>query len=409
MGLMRAFCPNRIAVHLTRASLRAVRRGHPWVYDRGIERQNRGGSAGDLAVLFDGNRRFVGVGLYDPESPIRVRVLHHGEQTLIDAMWLRNRLADACRLRSELREDAGTTAYRLVHGENDGLGGLVVDRYDRTLVIKLDTGAWVPHLAVLVDMVTELPGVERVVLRLSRTVSDSATLPDGIFDGCILYGPACDGPVVFLENGLRFEADPVFGQKTGFFLDQRDNRARLERVAGGREVLNVFSYTGGFSVYAARGGARLVVSLDLSHPALLSADRNMALNRSFPGVSSAMHETVCADAFDGLSRMVSRGRRFGLVVLDPPSFARRQSDVGRAVSAYERLVGLGLGVLRPGGILVAASCSARVSADAFYGAVERAAFQVGRQLAVMEKTAHALDHPIGFAEGAYLKCLFARA
>jgi 23S rRNA (cytosine1962-C5)-methyltransferase len=403
------FAPNRVAVHLTPAALRAVRRGHPWVYDRGIRRLNREGQAGDLAVLIDGNRQVAGLGLYDPESPIRVRVLHRGEPTVIDADWLRKRMGTAFDARDALTRDPATTGYRLVHGENDGLPGLVLDRYDETLVMKLDTVAWLPHLDVLSALLIERLDPQRIVLRMSRTVSASPIRADKLADGTVLHGPVLHGPVVFLENGLRFEADPVDGQKTGFFLDQRDNRARVGNLADRLDVLNVFAYTGGFSVYAARGGARRVVSLDISAPALEAAERNLDLNRNIPAVASATHETLCADAFDALEEMSRSKCRFGLVVLDPPSFARKQSDVDRAVAAYERLAALGLRVLAPGGLLVAASCSARVPAPVFFQTVARAASQSGRPLEVIERTAHAVDHPIGFPEGAYLKCLFARA
>jgi 23S rRNA (cytosine1962-C5)-methyltransferase len=215
--------------------------------------------------------------------------------------------------------------------------------------------------------------------------------------------------VLFQENGLTFEADPILGQKTGFFLDQRDNRARVERLSANKSVLNVFAYTGGFSVYAARGGARQVVSVDISPQAMAAADRNMAHNRQISTVAAAVHETLAEDAFEVLMRMASTGRRFDLVILDPPMFAQNQAQAGAAISAYERLTRLGLGVLRPGGVLVQASCSSRVEAEAFFNAIHRAAWEADRRLTEIEHTAHALDHPIGYKEGAYLKCLFARA
>ncbi|MFO7821119.1 MAG: class I SAM-dependent methyltransferase [Lentisphaeria bacterium] len=406
---MHKFSPNRIAVHLMPAALRAVRSGHPWVYDRGIRKQNKEGAVGDLAVLFDRNRNFVGLGLYDPESPIRVRVLHQGEPTRINTTWLGTRLERALNVRDALMSDPRTTGYRLVHGENDGLPGLVIDGYEQTLVIKLDTAAWVPHLPVLTDLLIELLSPERVVLRLNRTVSRSPALSDELVDGTILHGPPLKQPVIFLENGLRFEADPISGQKTGFFLDQRENRARVENFSRGKDVLNVFAYTGGFSLYAARGGATRVVSLDISKPALVAAERNFALNEEVEKVAAAEHETACADAFEYLSQRGKGGRKFGLVILDPPSFARKQAQVNKAVANYERLARLGLECLKPKGILVAASCSSRVPAEVFFQAIQRAASQSNRPLHILERTTHAADHPVGFPEGAYLKCLFARA
>ncbi|MEX0891953.1 MAG: class I SAM-dependent rRNA methyltransferase [Gemmatimonadota bacterium] len=417
---------NRLAIHLHPRAERAVKREHPWVYAEGIRQLRREGRAGDLAVIFDERDRFLAIGLYDPASPIRIRVLHRGRPETIDAAWFAARLRAAWERRAPLREEA-TTAFRMVHGENDGLPGLVVDRYASSLVVKLYTAAWFPHLeAVLAGLEALLP-VQRVVLRLSRAVQREAgapaTAPDGpaqqdsrtpgygqpLHDGQILRGPELEGPVLFQENGLTFEADLVHGQKTGFFLDQRDNRARVEAHAGGRTVLNVFSYTGGFSVYAARGGAREVVSLDASGPALAAAERNFGHNRTDPTVAAARHRTLEDDAFALLPELAGRGERFDVVILDPPSFAKAQAEVPAALVSYARLLGRGLDVLAPGGLLVAASCSSRITAEAFGDLVVEAGGRARRPLTVLEQTGHPLDHPIGFPEGAYLKCVFARA
>jgi 23S rRNA (cytosine1962-C5)-methyltransferase len=250
---------------------------------------------------------------------------------------------------------------------------------------------------------------ERLVLRLGRAMLEQPQDLYGLGDGVILSGPDLDGPVFFRENGLLFEADPIHGQKTGFFLDQRDNRARVEKLAAGKTVLNVFAYTGGFSVYAARGGARKVVSVDASAPALEAATRNMAHNRHIPSVAAASHETVPGDAFETLARLAKTGKRFDMVIADPPAFAQKRAQVTQALSAYERLTRLSLGVLQPGGILVQASCSSQMDAQTFFSAVNRAAVQAARPLHEIERTGHALDHPIAFKEGAYLKCLFAGA
>jgi 23S rRNA (cytosine1962-C5)-methyltransferase len=215
--------------------------------------------------------------------------------------------------------------------------------------------------------------------------------------------------VVFRENGLRFEADPIRGQKTGFFLDQRDNRARVGDLARGRSVLNAFSYSGGFSLYAARGGAREVTSLDISQPALDAAARHFTLNDDVPAVAACQHELLCADAFEAFEALAEGKRLFDVVVVDPPAFAKKQSEVDRALSAYARLCRLALRVLKPGGELVLASCSSRVSAEAFRDNALSAASRAGRPLRIHEETGHALDHPVGFPEGAYLKCVFARA
>jgi 23S rRNA (cytosine1962-C5)-methyltransferase len=397
--------PRRLAIRLHAGAEQAVRRGHPWVFDDGIRQQRHEGAAGDLAVIFDRHNRFIAIGLYDPHSPIRIRILHHGEPATIDGAWFAARIADAWRVRQPLVAD-GTTGFRIVHGENDGLPGLIVDRYGDSLVIKLYTVAWLTHLAHVLDALDALFPATRIVLRLGRSVQRNVA--HGPFDGDVLRGAPLDGPVLFNENGITFEADLVRGQKTGFFLDQRDNRARVERHCRGRSVLNVFAYTGGFSVYAARGGARTVTSLDVSAPAQAAADRNFAHNRTHPAVAAAEHRTIAGDAFDVMQQMRSRGERFDVVILDPPSFAKARAEVERALASYARIVRLGLDVLAEGGLLVAASCSSRISADMFRDVVEQAAAGAGRPLRILEETGHALDHPIGFPEGAYLKCIFAR-
>ncbi len=399
----------RIALRVSAAAERAIRGGHPWLFAQAIERQSHGGQPGDLAVVFDRKGRFLAIGLYDPTAPIRVRLLHAGEPTTIDDAWFQAQLAAAISHRRALMADPHTTGYRLVHGENDGLPGLVVDRYADTCVVKLDTPAWVPHLnGVLGGLATAVTPL-RVVLRLSRSVQALEDKLYGLKDGVVLIGEPLQGPVVFQENGLFFEADVRLGQKTGFFLDQRDNRARVEKLADGKRVLNVFAYTGGFSLYAARGGAKEVVSLDISQPALAAAARNFKLNRQHKAVAAAAHELLLGDAFQTMQQLQESRRQFDVVVIDPPSFARKQEDVPQAMAAYQRLARLGLGVLRSGGVLVMASCTSRVTATAFFAAVHEAAAGVERPLQEIERTFHALDHPIRFPEGAYLKCLFATA
>lgn len=396
----------RVALHITREATLALRNGHPWLFADSVIKESRRGEPGDLAVAFDQKRRFVAIGLYDPTSPIRLRVFARGRPTPIDASWFQAKIANAVHQRAPLLQTQ-TTGFRALHGENDGLPGLVADRYADTLVVKLYTAAWIPHLVHVLDGLQAACHLERIVLRLSRTLQQNPDVLYGLSDGQILTGPPLKGPVIFVENGLRFEAEPIAGQKTGFFLDQRENRARVEELAAGKRVLNVFAYTGGFSLYAARGGAHTVTSLDISRPAMDAAARNFVLNQSIPAVAAAQHELLVGDAFQLLATMAQEGRRFEMVIVDPPAFAKQQSEVARALTAYAKLTQLALGVLEPGGVLVAASCSSRVSEEQFFEAVHHAARQAGRPLREIMRTGHALDHPIGFAEGAYLKCLFA--
>jgi 23S rRNA (cytosine1962-C5)-methyltransferase len=400
-----SFGESTLAVHIHPAAERAIRGGHPWVYQEAIRKQRHPGRPGDLAVIFDRKDRFLAAGLYDPESPIRIRVLHQGQPEPIDQSWLFARLAAARERRRALIDSPDTNAFRVVHGENDGLPGLVVDRYDRSLVIKVYTAAWLPHLDDVLSALGALIDPLQVVLRLGRSVEGPEKSKPR--DRQVLLGGDPVMPVVFRENGLLFEADLLRGQKTGFFLDQRENRARVEQLASGRSVLNVFAYTGGFSLYAARGGARSVTSLDVSPPALAAAKRNFALNRSVTGVASARHEVLQGDAFKLLAEMREIGRTFDMIILDPPSFAKANSEVEGALRAYTRLIRLGIDVLSDGGTLVAASCSSRITSERFHRLVQDTVANARRSMQVHQQTGHASDHPIGFPEGAYLKCIFA--
>ncbi|MDQ3004474.1 MAG: class I SAM-dependent rRNA methyltransferase [Chloroflexota bacterium] len=393
----------RIAVRITPPAERALRQGHPWVFDQSITEQSHMGAPGDLAVIFDDKRRFLAIGLYDPTSAIRVRILQSRNSATINADWFQKKLANAAHLRAAL-DEKHTNGYRLVHGENDGLPGLVLDRYADTLVLKLYTTVWIPHLKDFCDALTQVSPVTHLILRLNRSLQKQAEFLHGLSDGMILSRLTPPGLILFKENGLIFESDPIHGQKTGFFLDQRENRARVEKLSRGRSVLNVFAYTGGFSVYAARGGAKEVVSVDVSAPALEAAAGNMQHNNLI-----VPHETIAEDAFEVLARMASQKRLFDVVIIDPPMFAQSENQIGSALSAYRKLTRLGLGVLRKGGTLVQASCSSRVDANTFFETVHQSAKGAGRRLTELERTGHALDHPIRFKEGAYLKCLFATA
>jgi 23S rRNA (cytosine1962-C5)-methyltransferase len=398
----------RIALRVSTPAERALHQGHPWIFDQAITEQSHAGAPGDLAVIFDKKRRFVAIGLYDPTSSIRVRILQHHQPATIDANWFKAKLITASQIREPLARQA-TNGYRLVHGENDGLPGLVIDRYAETLVLKIYSPIWIPHLKEVYSALLQTNSFERLILRLSRSLDKQGEFLYGLTDGMTLAGLPTPDLILFQENGLTFECDPIHGQKTGFFLDQRENRARIEKLSKGKSVLNMFAYTGGFSVYAARGGAKQVISVDISAPALQAAIRNFAHNQHIPAVKSAAHEIIAEDAFEVLARMESQKRLFDLVIIDPPMFAQNQSQIAAGLSAYRKLTRLGLGVLRPGGTLAQASCSSRIDAETFFDTIHQSARESNRQLKEIERTSHALDHPIGFSEGEYLKCLFAIA
>jgi len=392
-----------LRLRVTAAAESIIRSGHPWLFADSIREQNREGDPGELAVIYDRKDRFLAVGLYDPDSAIRVRVLHAGKPQVIDRDWWRTRLKEAIARRNGVCDDQ-TTGYRLINGESDGWPGLVLDRYDTTLVLKLYTAVWLPRLDEIVSFIREALRPGRLVLRLSRNIQEMASEKFSLADGQALFGDRLEACPTFLESGLRFEADVLRGQKTGFFLDQRENRRLIESLAKGREVLNAFSFTGGFSLYAARGGARHVTDLDISEHALTGAKRNFALNTDVDAVASCGHEMIQADAFEWLEKPVKP--RFDLLILDPPSLAKRESERGGAIRAYERLAASGIRLLRTGGILAAASCSAHVPAEDFFASVLRAAACSGRQFREVERTGHPPDHPATFPEARYLKCVF---
>ena len=420
----------RLRLRITAAAETIVRGGHPWVFTGSVQKQNREGTAGELAVIFDRNDKFLAVGLFDPHSPIRVRVLHTGKPLNIGTEFWRARLDMAVRKRDGLFDER-TTGYRLINGESDGWPGLVLDRYDTTLVLKLYTTAWLPRLGKILGIIRAGMKPERIVLRMSRNIQqdtrEAAVLPhpsplplgEGESlavgariwrDGEVVFQKRADleigAPVVFLENGLKFEADVLRGQKTGFFLDQRENRRLVESLARGRAVLNAFSFSGGFSLYAARGGAKSVTDLDLSAHALESAKRNFRRNEGDVNVRHCRHETIQADAFKWIAG--NSGRQFDLIILDPPSLAKREAERARAIRAYGKLAGDGMKCLKRHGILVACSCSAHVLAEEFFGVVRQMAAKAGCNFVELQTTRHAPDHPATFKEAEYLKGIYLR-
>ena len=395
---------SRLRLRITTAAENQIRLGHPWVFADSVREQNRDGVAGELAVIFDREDKFFAVGFFDPESPIRVRILHVGKPQNIDAAWWQSRFDAAVDRRTSLFDER-TTGYRLINGESDGWPGLVLDRYDQTCVVKLYTASWLPMLGQISTLIRDRLLPEQIVLRLSRNLQSTASkLSEPKKDGDILSGTLASETVVFMENGIRFEANVNRGQKTGFFLDQRGNRREVEQLADGREVLNAFSFSGGFSLYAARGGAKSVTDLDISAHALTAAERNFKLNLSDERIAKCPHERVQGDAFEWLTDGGSR--KFGLIVLDPPSLAKREAERAGAIRAYARLAESGIRRLAGGGILAACSCSAHVSADEFFGAVRQAAMNSGRRFMEMKTTHHAPDHPATFKEAEYLKGIF---
>jgi 23S rRNA (cytosine1962-C5)-methyltransferase len=397
-----------VKLQVSNSGMASLHRGHPWLFAEKIQSESHQGKPGDLAVVFDAKRRFVAIGLYDPFSHIRMRALRTSKPGPINNAFFAERIATALARRLPLLKTE-TDGYRLIHGESDGMPGMVVDRYADTAVVKIYTHAWLSHLSTCLDSLLEQQPLERIVLRMSRGMKQHPEQLCGLEDGEILYGEPITKTVTCRENGLIFEVDPIRGQKTGFFLDQRDNRAKVESLSRGKRVLNAFSYNGGFSLAAARGGALEVTSLDQSGPAIESSKRNFALNAKVPAIAAAHHLTIEDDAFKAMGELIKQGKRYDLIIIDPPAFAVRRSQVKEALSAYGRLATLGITLLAPGGDIVLASCSNPVSPDDFRQTVCAAAVHAGRPLRQIKETSHALDHPLDFVDSRYLKCLFAKA
>lgn len=396
----------RLAVRVTPDALRHIRSGHPWVFEESVTSISHEAASGDLAVIFDKHRRFAAIALYDPDSPIQFRILHEGNPTPIDGSFWSATIGRALERRSSFVGAAATDrlAYRVVNGENDAMPGCIVDRYADVLVVKLYSASWFAHLAPVTEALLDATGATAVVLRLARNVQHGDTF--GLEDGDVIAGRLADGPVRFNEAGLAFDADVRAGQKTGHFLDQRANRIRVGSMARGRDVLDVFASTGGFSVHAAAGGATSVHAVDLSAPTLAAAEHNMALNADREAVAACRFTTQVGDAFEVMVQLARSGTSYDLVIVDPPSFAQRQADVDRAIRAYTRLTHLALRLVRSGGTLMQASCSSRVTPQQFYATVHEAADAAGRSLTETGRTGHDVDHPVTFREGEYLKAGF---
>ncbi|NIQ00222.1 MAG: class I SAM-dependent rRNA methyltransferase, partial [Nitrospinaceae bacterium] len=306
------------------------------------------GEPGDLGVLYDHRNKFLAIGLWDPFSDLRLRILQTREPVEIGPEFFCRQLCRALESRKHLQAE-GTTGYRVVHGENDGFPGLVLDRYDDTGVVKLYTAAWVPYLEPLLALFRDRVPLRRCVLRLGRNARGPIEATGKFRDGQGVFGPKVEGPVRFRENGLRFEAAVLSGPKTGFFLDQRENRRRFQALARDRSVLNGFSYSGAFSVYAFAGGGRSVMEIDTNLHALETSRKMVSLNfpgRSFGEAALAQRQ---GDAFEELKILREKGQAFDLVLLDPPAFASSRKQKARALSAYRRLAEAGARVTRSGG------------------------------------------------------------
>jgi len=392
--------PKRLAVKLSNTAERLVKQGHPWIFSDSITKINKEGTTGDLAILFDvRNNQPYAIGLYDANSPIRIKVISFGKAA-IDTNFFNENIKKAYKIRQPLLK-TNTNSYRLIYGENDSFPSLIADVYNRVLVIKLYSGIWFPYFEMIYPHLLSISKTNILVLRLSRNLIRGAT--PGFSDGMIIQGTLDDETIPFVEHGVHFSANVIKGHKTGYFLDHRHNRKRVGQLARGKSVLDIFSYAGGFSVHALVGGATEVTSLDVSRQALELAQKNAKLN-SHTGI----HTILEGDAFEKMQTLIHQKKTFDLVIVDPPSFAKRASEIDIALKSYKRLTRLAVQLVSKKGILLMASCSSRISVIQFFETVEGVLSTSKRSWKQFDQTFHDIDHPVSFPEGAYLKCGYYR-
>lgn len=396
------------AIHYPTASLKPHREesllsGHLWIFSGALQQPPHWIGPGGLVDVKSSTAQFVARGYYNPRTDIAIRILTRDIEEAIDEDFLRRRIRNAVDLR-RVFDPNRTNAYRLINAEGDGLPGLIVDRFAEILVVQIHTAGMERLRQLLIDALMDETGTRGLLLR-----NDSQSRRR---EGLELEEPqvAAGGvpmEVTVRENDVLFLVDAWQGQKTGFYLDQRDKREALRKYARAKRVLNCFSYSGGFSVYAAlTSGKTHVTSVDISAPAIEAARQHFILN----GLDPNQHQFVIADVFDYLEQAQSAGEQFDVVVLDPPAFAKTQSARTQALKAYRRLNMLGMQVLRPGGILLTCSCSGVIGMDDLLGALSQSAQRLQRSVQLLETYTHGVDHPINLAmpETAYLKAVFCR-
>lgn len=387
------------SVYLKKGKEESLNRFHPWIFSGAIHHMEEGIEEGDIVNVFTATNDFIAVGHYQIGS-IAVRVLSFSEEEINHSFWC-SRLESALKMRQRIgiADNDNNNTYRLVHGEGDALSGLIIDCYGETMVMQAHSvGMHASHKAVCRALVEVMGNrMKHVYYKSETTLPFKAELEQ---ENDFIHG-GTDNDIA-IENGLKFHVDWLHGQKTGFFIDQRENRSLLEHYAKDKSVLNMFCYTGGFSVYAMRGQAKMVHSVDSSAKAIELTNRNMDLN--FPG--DKRHEAFCEDAFKYLDN-TDNANKYDLIVLDPPAFAKHRKALHNALKGYTRLNVKGLQRIKQGGILFTFSCSQIVSKENFRNAVFTAAAQAGRKVRILHQLHQSADHPINIyhPEGEYLKGL----
>ncbi len=381
----------------------SLQSGHLWIFSGALQQPPHWVEPGGLIDVKSATGQFVARGYYNPQTDIAIRILAHDIDEPVDAAFIRRRIHSALELRA-IFDPEQTNAYRLVHAEGDGLPGLVVDRYADMLVVQIQTLGMERLRPLIIDALLEETGVSGILMRNEGQSRRREGM--NVEEPAIVAGEV-PAQVEVRENGVRFLIDPWQGQKTGFFLDQRDKREAMRKYARNKRVLNCFSYTGGFSIYAALSSRETrVTSVDISSSAVEFSQTQFSLN----GLDQERYEFLIADVFEYLEQARDAEEQFDVVVLDPPAFAKTSSARTQALKAYRRLNTLAMHVLRPGGILLSCSCSGVVGLDDLLGAISLSSQSVRRPVQLLEVYTHGVDHPINLAmpETSYLKAVFCR-
>ena len=386
---------------LQKGKERAVLRRHPWIFSTSVQHLEGRARSGDTVDVLDHRGKPLGKAAWSPESQIRARMWTFDPEETIDDAFFKRRIATAVARRQALPQLRDQQGLRLIHAESDGLPGLIADQYGDTVVIQLTSAGSDKWRKAIVGALVKATGCVRV---FERSDSDVRKLEGLEPTTGWLHDDAPSGDIVITENGVQMKVDIVGGHKTGFYLDQRDNRHLLGQLAKDKRVLNCFCYTGGFSLQALAGGASEVISVDSSQPALDTATANLALN---PQLDASRAQWVCTNVFDELRRLKELGEQFDIIVLDPPKFAPSAKHADTASRAYKDIAINGFKLLAPGGLLMTYSCSGGIGLELFQQITASAALDVGRDARIVQRLQGAADHPVALAvpEGEYLKGL----
>ena len=391
------------AVYLQPGREKSLKRKHPWIFSKAIKKVKGKPALGDTVKVYSNDGQYLATAAYSPDSQIRARIWSFDESEQIDKAFFVKRFSRALDARSLVIQEGGLSGFRLSAAESDGLPGITVDKFDNYLVCQLLSAGAERHKGDIVQALCELFPDCNVYERSDVDVRKKEGLEKTTG---ALWGDAPTAPVIITENGLRLEVDVLNGHKTGFYLDQRDSRAALERFSKDKEVLNCFSYTGTFGLYALRGGCKKVINVDVSQPALDTAKRNVEHNE----LDLSRAEFIKQDVFKLLRQYRDEGKTFDTIVMDPPKFAENKAQLTGACRGYKDINMIAMQILRPGGTLLTFSCSGLMEQNLFQKVEADAALDAGKDLLIMERLNQAADHPIAgqYPEGFYLKGLICK-